>query len=805
MRHRALLALLALALAGLTASAQRPVIDRTVGKIDETQGIATNNWVLRPAGDLVPTDEFPQAVAISPNGRYVAVANAGHGVHSILLVDLTDSQIVQRVTFPHPKAIFRGMAFSADGSKLYVTGGPTDVIREVTINPGETEPQTAREIPLRVISSAPPVDNPEQYAGTAELPDPVSDGVILYPGGLTLSPDGSRLWVSEILGNALAIVNPVSGEVERRIKVGLNPYDVTFDTKHAQAFVSLWGAGAVVVLNPTTGEATARLEVGAQPTGMALDADRDRLYVTCAHSDEVAIINTATREVLARVPVKPYADAPLGSAPTAVVVTPDGGTLYIACAGDNAVAAVTLNAARTHGQVTGRLPAGWYPTDIKRAANGRLLVCSARGTGSEQNGLPQRRYIPRTMIGLLQIIPAPTATDLARGLADVTSFNNWQLGTDVRFLSTGEPSPIPARVGGYSPIRYCVYVIKENRTYDQVFGELPQGRGEPSLTMFGRDVTPNQHRLAEQYVLLDNFYVNGTVSVDGHQWAKHASAGHALERGWGLNYSQRGPMLPGPLRQPATRLQPQLAGDAGIAYKVYNSSIKEGEDLKTTARVVDDLAGWTADGEMPQLLVIHLPNNHTQGTRTGSPTPRAMVAENDLAVGQLVEALSSSPFWNEMAIFICEDDAQDGPDHIDSHRSPALVIGPHVRRGIVDSTYYDQVAMLRTIELILGLQPLSVFDASAMPMWTVFGPEAKPERYQAVVPNQPLDEMNAAGAYGQAWCDAQDWATVDEQPWPEFNRILWAACMGEDAPLPVIRSTRYAMAVTVAGEDDDEE
>ncbi|MBI5834467.1 MAG: bifunctional YncE family protein/alkaline phosphatase family protein [Armatimonadetes bacterium] len=786
-------------------AAALPMDQRTAGRRDDATGISAANWLIAPAGQLLDVGEMPQHVLLSPDGKRLAVANVGFGVQSVMLIDTATRKIVQRAEFQTPKAIFRGMAFSADGTALYVSGGPSDVIRVVKVLPDGGINVTVPEIPLRRMASAPPVENPETFAGKVTLPDPAGKGVVLYPGGLAVSPDGTRLWVTEIMGGALAIVDPAAGSVERRIPVGGNPYEIVFDGARQQAFVTLWGAGKVAVIDLAAGRGNKQIAVDLHPTGMALDAAAHRLYVACTNSDTVVILDTMTLDVVGRVRLQPYPGAPLGGAPTALALGERGETLYVACSGENAVASLALNAERTGGEVTGRLPAGWYPMGLARGADGTLWVASGRGLGSTQNGLPRRRYIPGTMAGLLQAIPPTSAQQWRAGLRTVLANNNQLLGTEPRTRQATTGSPIPSRVGGASPIRYCVYIIKENRTYDQVFGDLPQGNGEPKLVMFGREVTPNQHRLAEQYALLDNFYCDGTVSVDGHQWAKAASAADGTERGWGSSYSQRGPGLPGPLTQPATPWLWDQATAAGVTSKVYQGGIDPGKDLTRVATVLGDLATWEQTGEMPRLVVMHLPNNHTLGTRKGAPTPKAMVAENDLAVGRLVEGLSHSRFWPQMAVFIVEDDAQDGPDHVDAHRSPCLVIGPHVQRGKVESTFYDQLSVLRTMELILGMQPLGQFDAAALPMWTLFSPQAKPEPYQCVVPAQPVDEKNADGAFGQAWCDAQDFAEVDEQPWPEFNRILWASVKGADAPLPEIRNTRMAMAVKVAGEDEDDD
>ena len=365
-------ALALLACAAWSAAGALPTDQRTAGRRDDGTGISAANWLLAPVGQTIEVGEMPQQVLLSPDGTRLAVANCGFGVQSVMLIDTASRKVVQRAEFQTPKAIFRGMAFSADGSALYVSGGPSDVIRVVKVLPDGGINMTIPEIPLRRVASAPPVENPEDFAGKVTLPDPVGKGVVLYPGGLALSPDGSRLWATEVMGNALAIVDPVAGAVERRIPVGANPYDICFDPSSGQAFVTLWGAAKVAVIDLAAGRGKKQIGVDLHPTGMALDAPRHRLYVACAHSDTVAMVDTASLEVVGRVKLEPYPGAPLGSAPTALAMGDQGQTLYVACSGDNAVAAVTLNAERPAGQVTGRLPAGWYPTAVARGKDGTL-------------------------------------------------------------------------------------------------------------------------------------------------------------------------------------------------------------------------------------------------------------------------------------------------------------------------------------------------------------------------------------------------------------------------------------------------
>lgn len=792
----------AVALAGVVAWSQ--AVDRakrTVGRVSDTTGVTANNWTLAPAGQVIPVGEVPQGCLLSPDGALLAVANCGHGTQSVMLVDTATRAIRATIDIPRPGAIFHGLAFSRDGSRLYVAGGPSDMIRVIDVAAGKlAEPAI---IDLREQPAEPVVENPETFAGQIALPDPAKEGVLLYPIGLALSPDGRSLWVAETLGSAVSIVDLASGKVQRRIAVGSYPYEIAFDPTGAKAYVSLWGAGKVAVVDVAASRGRVQLVVGRHPCALATDPAARRLYLANAHSDSVSILDTATDAVVGTISLAPYEGAPPGSMPNALAVSADGATLYVADAGNNALTLVALNAERTAGTVRGRVPTGWFPSGVQLGADGTAWVVSAKGVGTTQNAKPRRVYIASLHDGILQAIAPLTPEQLAATTAQVAANNEAGTGADVRQPEGGAAgSPIPRRVGEPSPIRFCLYIIKENRTYDQVFGDLPQGNGDPTLTLFGRDVTPNQHKLAEEYVLLDNFYCDGSVSVDGHQWAKGAAVADAVEKTWPLSYSGRGPTLGGPVGTPAGGWLWQNAEAHGISSKVIGGGMEMGADLKRVEALLADVRRWQVEGGMPQLIVLHLPNNHTFGTAKGQPTPKAMVAENDLAVGRLIEGLSRTAYWPEMAVFIVEDDAQDGPDHVDCHRSPALVVSPWVKRGVVDSSFYDQVAVLRTIELILGLPPMTQFDAAAMPMYTLFADRPTVTPYDALTPAQPLDEMNAHAAYGQRESMAMNWDEVDTQPWPVLNRILWHSIKGEDVPYPEVRQTRYTLAVR--GDDDDE-
>jgi hypothetical protein len=450
------------------------------------------------------------------------------------------------------------------------------------------------------------------------------------------------------------------------------------------------------------------------------------------------------------------------------------------------------------------------------------------------------QYIGLLMQGTLSAIDLPDAGQLAVWTVDSFKCSPLREGTAV----VGEvpaDSPVPGKPGGPSPIKHCVYIIKENRTYDQVFGDMREGNGDPGLCLFGEKVTPNHHRLARQFVLLDNFYVDGEVSADGHMWSTAAYATDFVEKVWPLNYrgSPKKKLDTYPsegeyewIARPAGGYLWDRAAEAGVSYRSYGEWVDtaknvgdpgramvkalEGHidpqfrgwdlnypDQKRADRFLAELARFEREGDMPRLIIMRLPNDHTSGTKVGKPTPIAQVADNDLALGRVVEGISKSKFWNDTAVFVVEDDAQDGPDHVDAHRSVALVVSPYTKRGFVDSTPYSTSGMLRTMELILGLKPMSQFDAAARPMYASF--TAKPDRsgYRHVVPQVDLGETNKENSAGAKLSEGFDFTKEDRVDDRLFNEVIWHAVKGPGVPMPAPVRAAFVVPKVKQEKDDD--
>ena len=655
-----------------------------------------------------------------------------------------------------------------------------------------------------------------------------------------------------------------------QIPVGISPYDIVI-THSNKAYVSNWGgrqpregestyntSGSRVLVDPKTGVANngsvsvidldrntslKSIEVGLHPSGMALSPGQDKLYVACANSDIITVIDTRTDEVTEKISVHLNKDIPFGSAPNALTVSPDGKYLYVANGTENAICVIQTG---SPGKILGYMPTGWYPGSVLLNKSGKtLFVANVKGIGSRNQPAARAGHNSHDNLGTLSIIQVPAKNELAVMTNIVHENNSYVQMLKNLHPATGkkEKMPIPLLPGQTSFFKHVVYIIKENRTYDQVFGDIPQGNGDTSLVQFGQEVTPNQHRLAESFVLMDNFNCSGILSADGHQWTDEAYVTDYLEKSFGdfprsypydgddaLAYSPTGFIWDKVLRQGLTfrdygefvntSVDPKTAGFMDIYTDLQNGADKikilakanidqltpyicpgfpgftnRIPDVYRAAEFKKELKGFEKDGDFPNFIIMELPNNHTSGTSPGMPTPRAAVADNDLALGQIVEAISNSKFWKETCIFVTEDDPQAGLDHVDGHRTVGLVISPYTKRGKVISTYYSQINMVRTMENILGTSTMNQLDLPADPMLDCFTNEPDFTPYKAIRNNIPLDQLNLSlnklkgkqlfWAKKSLEQDLDDEDRIDENV---FNRIIWHSVKGYDRPYPVIKN-----------------
>jgi DNA-binding beta-propeller fold protein YncE len=778
-------------------------------------------WSLRPVGTQIKLGDFPVNISLHPSEPWAAVLHSGYGEHEVAIVDLEKRGVVSKVRLDRT---FYGVTFDPAGKRLFASGGEDEVVHQFDFASGYL---SARK-ELRI-------------AGEREK---------FIPAGLTVSGDGRTLYVACPWGQTLCMVPLEEPEKKEHIKLeeGSYPYASLVSRDGKRLFVSLWGASGVAVIDLETRKQVATWPTESHPTEMALSPEGGLLYVACANSNTVSVLDTGEGKPLEVISSALYPQAPRGSTPNSLSLTPDGKVLFIANADNNNIAMFNVSQ-RGKSHSMGFLPAGWYPTSVRYnptdkriyIANGKGLMPRANRQGPRPGNEPPatvREYIGGLYRGTMSVIDTPGPVQMAAYTK--TAYECSPLRSDASpVLAPPRDNPIPAKLGDKSPIKHCIYIIKENRTYDQVFGDMPEGNGDPHLCIFPEKVTPNHHALAREFVLLDNFYVESEVSADGHEWSMAAYATDYVEKAWPLEYR---PGSRGKIGYPSEGGQPiafpaggyiwDRCAAAGVSYRSYGEFIRnnpivgqpgkatvkalEGHfdplyrsydldypDAKRADRFIEELGRYEREGGFPQFIVLRLPNDHTYGTRVGKPTPTAMVAENDLALGRLVEAVSKSKFWKETALFVVEDDAQNGSDHVDAHRTVALVISPYTKRKFVDSTMYSTASMLRTMELVLGLQPMSQFDAAARPMYNSFQSRPDLSPYQHRPANVDLTAVNQPGAWGAELSAKLDLSKEDAADDLLFNDIIWRSVRGPNSPMPP--PVRASFVIVHAEEEDDDD
>ena len=565
----------------------------------------------------------------------------------------------------------------------------------------------------------------------------------------------------------------------------------------------------MAILDSATLATVATANVGTTPNEMVW-APNGRLFVSCSGSNSVSIIENGKTVETIKTSLSPK--DPVGSTPIAVAITPDSKTLYVANADNNDVAVVDVS--HKESQIRGFIPTGWYPSALAVSPDGKkLFVGTGKGltfgpNGSvSDEGKPKMKYIASMLQGTLNVVDIPDEDQLAKYTAQV------QANTPKPFLPPGSAGNEALR-----KIKHVVYIIRENRTYDQVFGDFGKGNGDPSLVMFGKEVTPNAHELASQFVLLDNTYCNGEVSEDGHQWCNGAYATEFVEKAWVNSYSGKGEPEGGEELQssPAGYLwdlcrkkgidyrsygefasfkstpdsAPVFNGDKGLTGHASEEWAKGGRDWKKVDVFIDDLKKSESSGKWPSFMVMSLGEDHTSGLKAGAHTPQASVASNDYGIGKIVDAVSHSKFWKDTAIFIIEDDAQNGPDHVDAHRTVAFAISPYIKRGAIDNTMYTTASMIRTMEIILGLAPMTQFDKNAQTMQNAFTDKPDFTPYTALKPLIDIEAKNPGKGKLVEESNRLNWSKYDAADPDKLNEILWSALKpGQPLPAPV-RSAR---------------
>ncbi len=845
------------------------------------------NQIITPAGRQVDLPGLrPQAIALSPNGQLLAVTGK---TSEIVILDPTTGEIRQRVSLPpelstatnpvvsshllkpdtEGQVSYTGLAFAPDGNSLYLANVNGSIkVFSVDSNNVVTPSHT---LALPEVVGFPRTKN--------------------IPSGLKVSPDGKRLYVVLNLSNQLLEVDLTSGNTLKKFEVGNAPYDlVLVGTK---AYVSNWGGrrvelgvlsgpigigakvrvdpvrhianeGSVSVINLETGIVTSEIIVGMHSSAIGMSPDRKYVVVANANSDSLSVIETKSDRVIETIDMKWAKGDPFGASPNALVFDESGREIYVCNGTQNAVAVVKFQPG--HSKLTGLIPTGWYPGAIVQdSARKSLYVANIKGWGSGRRGKSGEKIKAQThqYFGTVSLFKKPGAS-LLKNYTQLVHHNYRRAIVEASQLPPRAgiaATPVPERVGEPSLINHVVYIIKENRTYDQVLGDLPQGNGNLELCTFGEKYTPNQHKLVKEFVLLDNTYCSGILSADGHQWSTTAFATDLLEKSFAgfprsypdgmedadvdaLAYASSGFIWDNALAHNKTlRIYGEFATSTcgwsdtnrtgSPTFADYYRDFKEKTqftrvssrpsiesirgvlatntvgwdmdvpDVIRASRFIEDLAAFEKKGEMPNLIIICLPNDHTSGTSPGKPTPGAYIADNDLAMGQIVEALSKSIFWKDSCVFAIEDDPQAGWDHVTGYRTTAYVASPYAKRGAVVSINYNQPSLLRTMELMLGLPPMNQMDAGARPMKECFTEQPNFAPFITVTNNISLHEVNPPAhalidSMQRRYAESSAKLNLKEPdrcPEDLLNRILWHAIKGS--------KTKYPMWAIHEVEDDD--
>ncbi len=807
-----------------------PVLKSTVAMGKQPGGffLLPPNQLLRPWGEQTVIPGRPVDMTYDSQRRILAVLNT----RSILLLDGSTGTKVADIATRNTS--YAGIAYRPGDRELWASettrNGPDSIlitkISEVGM-PGESSRIGLNGHPL--------------------------------PTGIAFSPDGRYAYVAFSRSNTLAIIDADTLELVKEINVGMAPFGVA--VAQDSVFVSNRGgrrarpddtvapsSGSSVVTDPLTGASTSgtvsvldmkeggvrEVAVGLAPSQFAVGPEGKRIAVANGHSDSVSILDTAT---LSRSDVKipTFPEAALGSQPISLAFAADGKTLYVACGGNNALAVVRESAGKW--QVAGAIPTAWFPSAVALSADGSLRVLNIKGVGNTDN--KKGAFNSKAYEGSLERIPAPTPAQLASGTREVRAANS------PKFEPAGGIANLPS-LG----IQHVFLIVKENRTYDGVLGDIAKANGDPKLVMYGRDVTPNHHALAEKFVVLDNFYAGGAISFDGHQWLMQGFVSDYVERAFassprGYAYNMADALVVAPTgffwQAAAKPLSVRIYGEFQLPARwdpVRQNTVdmNESDNLSWTEywkayqenrwqTIVGSRSGVPAlapyaskrypyptlaindqiraeeylrefderekSGQIPQLSIISLNSDHTNGTSPKVPRPRAMVADNDLALGRIVERISKSNVWANSLILVTEDDAQDGVDHVDGHRTIGLAIGPHVRRDSVDSNHYNHTSMIRTIQEIFRIPQRTRALEAARPMTSIFTEKADLAPYEKLVPKVALDEMNppvTALAGRQLWGAKQSMAmnfkALDDAPAETLNKILWWDAKGWNTPYP---------------------
>ena len=776
-----------------------------------------NGWSLSPAGKSLNLGDLPLNIALSPSKKIAAITNNGQSTQSIQLVDIEKELVTDSVIIGKS---WLGLVFSANGKFLYASGGNDNMILRYSID-----------------------NNHLAIYDTIIIGKPWPGKISI--AGLALDDSKNRLYAVTKENNSLYVVDTKSKKTIWQYALGGEGYTCILSPDHKTLYISCWGCDKIILFDTKVLKITGSINVGDNPNDMCITGDGRFLFVANANDNSVSVIDAGKKKVIETLNSALYPDSPTGSTTNSVALSKDEKTLYIANADNNCLAVFDVS---TPGSCRskGFIPTGWYPTCVRVAGN-KILVTNGKGLSSlanpygpnpyhdneevvyQEGGKSMKikvQYIGGLFRGTMSIIDLPDISKMSSYSEAV--YRNSPYSKKNELISEGAAgNPVPMKVGDKSPIKHIFYVIKENRTYDQVLGDMKEGNGDPGLVLFGEKITPNQHAIAREFVLLDNFYVNGEVSADGHSWTMGGYATDYLEKNWPTSYGGRGGAYPGEGESKIANNKNGFLWDNclrnGVSYRTYGEFVGESgpnipvlkdhyckdfsvwiPSIRDTTRFSQwkrDFDSLLAADDLPQLNTVRFINDHTEGLSLGRPTPFVHVADNDLAVGMFVDYLSHSPVWNQSLILIVEDDAQNGPDHVDAHRSTAYIAGGYVKKAFVDHTPYTTTSLLRTIELILGLPPMSQYDAAAVPLWRCMNNTADHPAFELKPCQVDLDEKNTAENIWQKKSESFDFTSEDRVNDSEFNEVLWKAVKGIDSTCPP--AVRAAFFIPDTEEDKD--
>ncbi len=835
--------------AGLAVSlhATAPISLGAVGErlaLEAPPTVLPNGWSIRPAGRCVPLPgDLPLRICPLADGRRVLVLTGGYHDHGLSLVDPSAGAVVGSQGL---LKVWAGLAMEAGGAIYVSGGGPPGLGLLARAEPSDPGPAVRATMSTPILRLKYAADRLEFKGGWAI---PGLDESKRFIGGLAVGPEGA-LFVVNLENDTLYKLSP-TGAPLGSVKVGGRPFAIAASPDGKAIALTLWGEKAVVFLAEDDLRELGRTVVGTHPVDLAFGPD-GRLFVANAGSDTVSVIKD--HRVTETIRTTLEAKSPFGATPDALAVSGDGRRLYVANADDNDVAVIDISR-EGRPLVLGFIPTGWYPSALALSPDGRQLYVGI-GKGTSRANYPARLpgsgapvtpfwatgadlghpgpkydFIGTVLTGFLEIVDVPGPEQLAAYSRQVRA--NFPPPGGVAADASDQREALEA----FRHIKHVVYIIRENRSYDQVFGDLEGADGDPALTLFGQTVTPNAHALARQTVIFDNLYVNGEVSFDGHQWCDAAYVTNFTEKTWPMFYGGRS----WPKNDPRLSLSPagylwDSCRRLGLSYlsygeeEAYNSTGKnvlQGHISQAWARLhsgpgmvgkprdpdrvkvfVDDLKRAEATGDWPAFMIMALGEDHTDGLTGGDYTPKSCVASNDQALGRLVEAVTHSRFWPETAIFVIEDDAQWGPDHVDCHRTVGLVLSPYVRRGLVDRSMYSTVSMVRTMELILGLAPMTQFDAAATPMLRAFTSRPEFWTYTDLPPQVDLEARNPKTGRLVELSATLDFSEPDRADFQTLNHILWESLKpGIPMPAPVhnawIAFNGSPISFAAADDDDD--